>query len=93
MPSYKSENYYSYISVGLFDFYKRKWCVPNDEDLPYQILCSMGNGHEELFLFLATNNNYSTINYTKEEKERISALISEISYVHIINKPKLNRMK
>jgi hypothetical protein len=53
----------------------------------------MGNGHEELFLFLATNNNYSTINYTKEEKERISALISEISYVHIINKPKLNRMK
>jgi hypothetical protein len=93
MPSYGNNSYLSYISVGLFDFHKGRWCTPNNADLPYQVLCSMGNGHEELFLFLATNNNYSTINYTKEEKERISALISEISYVHIINKPKLNRMK
>ena len=76
MPSYKSENYYSYISVGLFDFYKRKWCVPNDEDLPYQILCSMGNGHEELFLFLATKDEISSFNYTEEENLRISDIIS-----------------
>lgn len=76
MPSYKFEDYYSYISVGLFNLYKREWCVPDDANLPYQVLCSMGNGHEELFLFLATKDIISSINYTEEEKIRISGIIS-----------------
>ena len=76
MPSYKDENYWSYVSVGLFDFHKGQWCVPSDVDLPYLVLCSMGNGHEELFLFLATKDSISTFNYTKEETLRISDIIS-----------------
>lgn len=88
MPSYEHNSYRTFTSVGLWDLYKRKsgapkWCPPDKEDLPYQVLCSMGNGHEELFLFLATKDDFSSISYTDEEKEHISALIRKISYIQI----------
>lgn len=88
MPSYDNrQRYCSYIAVGLWNLYKREWCPPKNEKLPYQLLCSMGNGHEELFLFLATKNDLSTLNYTKEEKNNLSLIISKIPNIQIINKP------
>lgn len=87
MPSNENDRHWSYVSVGLFNRYKMEWCDRPEYDLPYQVLCSMGNGHEELYLFLATSDKYLEINYTKEEMDRVSALICEIPYINVINKP------
>lgn len=44
------------IEVKLYDFKKGIWCE-RGRDFPYQLLCSMGNGHEAIKLFLATTDN------------------------------------
>lgn len=88
-PSYTdNQRYYSYIAVGLWNLYKKEWCPYKDEDLPYQVLCSMGNGHEELFLFLATKGDFPAFKYSEEEKERLCALVREIPYIKVINMPR-----
>lgn len=87
MPSYEDDRHLSYISVGLYNRFKMEWCSPPNDDLPYQVLCSIGNGHEELYLFLATTDKYLEINYTKEEMDRVSAIVCEIPYINVINKP------
>lgn len=89
MPSYNNKIYLTYISVGLYDRAKRKWYDRPEYNLPYQVLSSIGNGHEALYLFLATNDNLSAINYTKEERKQISDFIRRIPYIHIINNPEL----
>ena len=82
MPSYNNKTYLSYISVGLYNRNKRIWYDQPEYDLPYQVLCSMGNGHEALYLFLATKDDLSSINYTKEEKKNVSDYIKKILYTH-----------
>lgn len=43
------------IEVGLYDYKKGIWCE-RESDFAYQLLCSMGNGHETVKLFLATTD-------------------------------------
>lgn len=65
-----------YLYIGLFNLRKMvQYDV--DENIAYQLLCSMGNGHEAIFLVLTTEDILSHSEYKEEDIQNILNKISE----------------
>lgn len=66
-----------HLSIRLFNLRKMvQYDV--DENIAYQLLCSMGNGHEAIYLVLSTDDIHSHSKYEEEEIQNILDKISDI---------------
>ena len=65
-----------YLSIGLFNLRKMvQYDV--DENIAYQLLCSMGNGHEEIYFILSATDIHSH----SRDIEKIQNILNKINEI------------
>lgn len=55
----------------------RTWAI-DDEHIGFNLLCSIGNGHEEILLVIASTDRPENHSYTKDDEEKIQNILNRL---------------